>query len=98
MSDALSLSCHFQAGAVNRHAQPSLVLYGPFLAESEGKRSAKIKNTREMAGMMNSRPTKYAFPLGAIYFCCMAVAHFISIKVVMYVRDGGIAEQNPGER
>jgi hypothetical protein len=30
---------------------------------------------------MNSQPTKYAFLMGVAYFCCMAVAHFFSIKV-----------------
>lgn len=30
---------------------------------------------------MNSRLTQYAFNSGAIYFFCMAVAHFFSIKV-----------------
>ncbi len=30
---------------------------------------------------MNSQPTKYAFLAGAAYFCCMAIAHFFSIKV-----------------
>jgi hypothetical protein len=30
---------------------------------------------------MNSQLTKYAFLSGAAYFCCMAVAHFFSIKV-----------------
>lgn len=30
---------------------------------------------------MNSNRTKYAFLLGAAYFCCMAVAHFFGIKV-----------------
>ena len=30
---------------------------------------------------MNSQLTKYAFLAGAAYFCCMAVAHFFSIKV-----------------
>jgi len=35
---------------------------------------------------MNSKPTKYAFLIGAAYFCCMAVAHFFSIKVpVLFV-------------
>jgi len=31
--------------------------------------------------MTNSKPTKYAFLIGATYFCFMAVAHFFSIKV-----------------
>ncbi len=30
---------------------------------------------------MNSQLTKYAFLSGAAYFCCMAIAHFFSIKV-----------------
>ena len=30
---------------------------------------------------MNSQLTKYAFLAGAAYFCCMATAHFFSIKV-----------------
>ena len=30
---------------------------------------------------MNSQLTKHAFLSGAAYFCCMAVAHFFSIKV-----------------
>ena len=30
---------------------------------------------------MNSQLTKYTFLAGAAYFCCMAVAHFFSIKV-----------------
>ena len=30
---------------------------------------------------MNSQLTKYAFLSGAAYFCCMATAHFFSIKV-----------------
>ena len=30
---------------------------------------------------MNSKPTRYAFLAGAIYFCCMAIAHFFGIKV-----------------
>jgi hypothetical protein len=30
---------------------------------------------------MNSLLTKYAFLSGAAYFCCMAIAHFFSIKV-----------------
>ena len=30
---------------------------------------------------MNSSLTKTAFLLGAAYFCCMAVAHFLGIKV-----------------
>jgi hypothetical protein len=30
---------------------------------------------------MNSKLTKYAFLAGAVYFCCMAVAHYFSIKV-----------------
>jgi hypothetical protein len=35
---------------------------------------------------MNSRLTTYAFLAGAAYFCCMAVAHFFSIKVpVLFV-------------
>jgi hypothetical protein len=35
---------------------------------------------------MNSKPTKYAFLIGVAYFCCMAVAHFFSIKVpVLFV-------------
>jgi hypothetical protein len=35
---------------------------------------------------MNSKLTSYAFLSGAIYFCCMAVAHFFSIKVpVLFV-------------
>ena len=35
---------------------------------------------------MNSKPTKYAFLIGVAYFCCMAVAHFFSLKVpVLFV-------------
>ena len=35
---------------------------------------------------MNSQLTKYAFLAGAAYFCCMAAAHFFSIKVpVLFV-------------
>ena len=35
---------------------------------------------------MNSPLTKYAFLAGAAYFCCMAVAHYFSIKVpVLFV-------------
>jgi hypothetical protein len=35
---------------------------------------------------MNSQLTKYAFLSGAVYFCCMAVAHFFSFKVpVLFV-------------
>jgi hypothetical protein len=35
---------------------------------------------------MNSRLTQYAFLAGAVYFCCMAIAHFFSIKVpVLFV-------------
>lgn len=35
---------------------------------------------------MNSRATRYAFLVGAAYFCCMAAAHFFSIKVpVLFV-------------
>lgn len=35
---------------------------------------------------MNSQLTKYAFLSGAAYFCCMAVAHYFSIKVpVLFV-------------
>jgi hypothetical protein len=35
---------------------------------------------------MNSRATKYAFLVGSAYFCCMAAAHFFSIKVpVLFV-------------
>jgi len=30
---------------------------------------------------MNSQLTKYAFLAGAVYFCCMATAHFFSVKV-----------------
>jgi hypothetical protein len=30
---------------------------------------------------MNSQLTKYAFLSGAVYFCCMATAHFFSFKV-----------------
>ena len=30
---------------------------------------------------MNSQLTKYAFLAGAAFFCCMATAHFFSIKV-----------------
>ena len=30
---------------------------------------------------MNSQLTRYAFLAGAAYFCCMATAHFFSIKV-----------------
>lgn len=30
---------------------------------------------------MNSQLTKYAFLSGAAYFCCMAVAHFFSLKL-----------------
>jgi len=30
---------------------------------------------------MNTNPTKYAFLAGAVYFCCMAVAHFFSVKL-----------------
>ena len=30
---------------------------------------------------MNSQLIKYAFLAGAAYFCCMAIAHFFSIKV-----------------
>lgn len=29
---------------------------------------------------MNSQLTKYAFLSGAAYFCCMAIAHFFSLK------------------
>jgi len=32
---------------------------------------------------MNSQLTRYAFLTGAAYFCCMAVAHYFSIKVPM---------------
>jgi hypothetical protein len=35
---------------------------------------------------MNSKITKYAFLAGAAYFCCMAVAHYLSIKApVLFV-------------
>ncbi len=35
---------------------------------------------------MNSQLTKYAFLSGAAYFCCMAIAHYFSIKVpVLFV-------------
>lgn len=35
---------------------------------------------------MNSTVTRMAFLAGALYFCCMAVAHFFSIKVpVLFV-------------
>jgi len=35
---------------------------------------------------MNSQLTKFAFLSGAAYFCCMAIAHFFSIKVpVLFV-------------
>ena len=35
---------------------------------------------------MNSKLTKYAFLAGVAYFCCMAVAHYFSIKVpVLFV-------------
>ena len=35
---------------------------------------------------MNSKLTKYAFLAGAAYFCCMAVAHYFSIKIpVLFV-------------
>jgi hypothetical protein len=35
---------------------------------------------------MNSKLTKYALLAGVAYFCCMAVAHFFSIKVpVLFV-------------
>jgi len=35
---------------------------------------------------MNSKLTKYAFLAGVSYFCCMAVAHYFSIKVpVLFV-------------
>ena len=35
---------------------------------------------------MNSKLTKYAFLSGAAYFCCMAIAHYFSIKVpVLFV-------------
>ena len=30
---------------------------------------------------MNSQLTKFAFLSGAAYFCCMAIAHFFSVKV-----------------
>ncbi len=30
---------------------------------------------------MNSQLTRYAFLSGALYFCCMAIAHYFSIKV-----------------
>ncbi len=30
---------------------------------------------------MNSKITKYAFLAGALYFCCMAVAHYFGIKI-----------------
>jgi hypothetical protein len=30
---------------------------------------------------MNSKLTKYGFLAGVVYFCCMAIAHFFSIKV-----------------
>ena len=30
---------------------------------------------------MNTNLTKYAFLAGAVYFCCMAVAHFFSVKL-----------------
>ena len=29
---------------------------------------------------MNSQITRYAFLSGALYFCCMAIAHYFSIK------------------
>ena len=32
---------------------------------------------------MNSQLTKYTFLAGVAYFCCMAIAHFFSIKVPM---------------
>ena len=35
---------------------------------------------------MNSQLTKYAFLSGAVYFCCMAIAHYFGIKVpVLFV-------------
>ncbi len=35
---------------------------------------------------MNSKLTQYAFLAGVAYFCCMAVAHFLGIKVpVLFV-------------
>jgi len=35
---------------------------------------------------MNSKLTKYAFLSGVAYFCCMAIAHYFSIKVpVLFV-------------
>lgn len=35
---------------------------------------------------MNSKPTRYAFLAGASYFCCMALAHFLGVKVpVLFV-------------
>jgi len=35
---------------------------------------------------MNSKPTQYAFMAGAVYFCCMALAHFFGLKVpVLFV-------------
>ena len=35
---------------------------------------------------MNSQLTRYAFLAGAAYFCCMAIAHFFSLKVpVLFV-------------
>jgi hypothetical protein len=35
---------------------------------------------------MNSQLTKYAFLSGAAYFCCMAIAHYFSIKLpVLFV-------------
>lgn len=35
---------------------------------------------------MNSKPTQYAFLAGAVYFCCMALAHFFGLKVpVLFV-------------
>ncbi len=30
---------------------------------------------------MNSKITKYTFLAGALYFCCMAIAHYFGIKV-----------------
>ncbi|WP_309497812.1 hypothetical protein [Sulfurovum sp.] len=35
---------------------------------------------------MNSKITKYAFLAGVVYFCCMSIAHYFSIKVpVLFV-------------
>ena len=45
-----------------------------------------VITTSYVQNNMNSLPTKYAFLSGAAYFCCMAIAHFFSIKVpVLFV-------------